>query len=76
MEPKKLTFAALVQNIFIPGVGDVSKTLSPDSAGSKVLSMTLTNGLVEIVLKHQSQAGRRVTTLAPMSSFTHVIVAE
>lgn len=39
--PKKVETAYLVDNIFIPGVGDLKKTLPPESKTVKGFTMTL-----------------------------------
>ncbi len=67
---EEVSFAKLTGNIFVPGVGDVDKTLEKKSNG-KIIRMTYFESVLKLELKHQKELGKQVVVFVPITSFTH-----
>lgn len=72
---KQLAYAALHQDIFVLGVGNVNKTLSAvDNGLHKGVKMTIDNPF--IVCEMRTQGNKKKTVLLPISSFAVMVLAD
>lgn len=69
---RKVSFATLAEGIHIPGQGTLDKVLDPTRVGSKVLSILLRDGCLELTLRDNS----RGTVLVPLTFVSHLVLAK
>lgn len=75
IDSKQLAYAALSGPIFVPGIGQLDKTLSAgDSAIHKGVKMTIAEPWVIVEVK--DKVGKLVTIPIPITSFTHTVLAK
>ncbi len=69
---KKLNFAVTAGTLFVQGAGQFGPTLSTQTTGTKVISMTIEEPWVVVHLK--GEQGKTFKTAIPITSFTHTVL--